>query len=454
MIERPVVATRCGLVGPVLNFIGVIGFEPTTSCSQSRRAAKLRHTPLVFFKGQHIANPGSCQGDNGCQARSGQATKRPPPDPYGTQCPLRNRKNTFNLDRMDKINLLGYTRSQMEDLMKSLGEKPFKGRQLFKWLYFFGQYDFQLMTDLTKDLRNKLDEQYRFELLHLKTRQVSSDGTEKYLFELDDGHPIESVLIPDLIRGNRTLCISSQSGCALKCGFCATGSLGLLRNLTAGEILGQMITVRSLFDGDCFSNVVLMGMGEPLNNYDNLVEALAIMNDPAGLTIGSRKTTVSTSGISPRIIKLADSGLKVRLAVSLHAATQEKRLKIMPLAKTYPLDGLMEAIRYYTKQTGTRVTFEYILFDDFNDSMEDIKAISRLIKGIPCKINVLAYNPVDGFDYKRPSDEKVNWFGKQLYPRAPAVMIRKSRGRDIDAACGQLAGKTMSDSKNEKQKIL
>ncbi|MBD3333659.1 23S rRNA (adenine(2503)-C(2))-methyltransferase RlmN, partial [candidate division GN15 bacterium] len=263
----------------------------------------------------------------------------------------------------------------------------------------------------------------------------------KFLFRLHDGHPIEAVLIPDDDSPRKALCISSQAGCALGCKFCATGTLGLLRDLTPGEIVGQMMYLRDRFGGDAFTNVVMMGMGEPLMNFNNVVTALRIASDSLGMGHPARKITISTSGVSPKIKKLADTGLKTRLAISLHAADQAKRERIMPIAQTFKLDKLMEAIRYYTERTGFRVTFEYIVFEDFNDTMDDVKALARLIQGIPCKINLLAYNPVDGLDFERPSDDKVDWFARQLYPRAPAVTVRKSRGQDIDAACGQLAAK-------------
>jgi 23S rRNA (adenine2503-C2)-methyltransferase len=342
---------------------------------------------------------------------------------------------------MAKVNILGFTRSQLEKELESLGQKSFRGRQIFKWVYQRLQDDFLAMTDLTRDLRTSLDEQYEIQGLEIQEKAVSKDGTEKFLFRLDDGHPMESVLIPDDERGRKAVCISSQAGCALACGFCATGTMGLLRDLTVGEIVGQLMYLRILYGRECFHNVVLMGMGEPLNNYSNLIEALQIMTDSIGLGLGAKRITVSTSGVTPRIRKLADSRLNVRLALSLHTAIQEKRERIMPVARTFALDKLIDAVRYYAEVTGQRVTFEYILFDGFNDTLEDIKALARLVEGIPCKINILAYNPVPGLPFSRPSDEKVDWFGRQLYPRTPAVTVRKSRGRDIDAACGQLAAR-------------
>jgi 23S rRNA (adenine2503-C2)-methyltransferase len=342
---------------------------------------------------------------------------------------------------MEKQNLIGYTIEQCEELMVSLDEKPYRGRQLFKWLYSTRQYDFNLMSDISKSVRSALDEKYEFRFPKLVESQKSSDGTEKFLFHMDDGNPVETVLIPDDNSNRKTVCISSQVGCALACKFCATGTMGLLKDLSVGEILGQLIYLRENFGDNAFSNVVMMGMGEPLNNFENVCNMVKIATAPTGMAFSGKKITISTSGISPKIKKLADSGLKARLAVSLHAATQEKREKLMPVAKTFKLDKLFEAIKYYTDKTGYRVTFEYIVFKDFNDSMDDVMALSRIIRGIPCKINLLAYNPVDGLDFERPSDEKVDWFGRELYPRAPAVTVRKSRGRDIDAACGQLAAK-------------
>lgn len=326
--------------------------------------------------------------------------------------------------------------------MASLGEKPYKGRQLFKWLYRVRQYDFNLMSDLSKNLRGRLEEKYTFEGLSAEHVAESSDGTRKILFRLSDGHPVEAVLISDEDK-RKTACISVQSGCSLACRFCATGTMGLRRDLTVGEIVGQLIYLHEQFGDDAFTNIVMMGMGEPLLNFDNVVEATKITADEIGLCHSARKITISTAGITPKIKKLADLGLKTRLAISLNAATQEKRTKIMPVAETFGLDKLMEAVRYYTQKARTRVTFEYILFKDFNDSMADVKALATLVRGIPCKINLLAYNPVEGQDFERPSDERLDWFARQLYPKVPAVTVRRSRGTDINAACGQLAGRQL-----------
>lgn len=341
---------------------------------------------------------------------------------------------------MIRTNLLGYTPQQLEALLVALGDQPYKGRQVFKWLYKSRQYDFEQMTDLTKERRVQLAELYEFKGLDLVHEQLSEDGTRKFLFQLADGSPLETVLIPDEDK-RRTVCVSSQVGCALACRFCATGTMGLGRDLSPGEIVAQLLYLRDRFGDDAFTNIVFMGMGEPLLNYDNVVAACRLLIHPDGMAISARKITISTSGITPKIRKLADCGLKVRLALSLHAASQEKRRRIMPVADTFKLDKLMEAVRYFAETTGNRVTLEYILFKGFNDTKDDVLALSRLVEGIPCKINLLAYNPVDGLNFERPSDEQVDWFGRELFPRAPAVTVRKSRGRDIDAACGQLAAR-------------
>lgn len=348
---------------------------------------------------------------------------------------------------MSKTNLMGYSTGQLENLMLSIGEKGFHGRQLFKWLYKLRQYDFSLITDLSKDIRVRLAEDYDFRGLALEKSELSRDGTRKFLFRLEDGLPVEAVLIPEDEADRRTVCVSSQVGCALGCSFCATGGMGPGRNLTVGEIVGQLLFLRDEYGDDAFTNIVLMGMGEPMLNLDNVVEAVKIISAGDGLSVSAKKITISTAGIVPGIRHLADLKLKVRLAVSLNAAIQHKRVQLMPVAKKYPLDQLAEALKYYTETTKFRVTFEYILFDGFNDTFEDVMAITRFIQGIPCKINLLAYNPVTGLDFNRPSDETVDWFAKQLYPRAPAVTVRRSRGVDISAACGQLAAGQMKKEK-------
>ncbi len=322
---------------------------------------------------------------------------------------------------MERVNLLGRSVTDMENLVEQLGDKRFKGRQLFKWLYNNMEPDFQRMTDLSLELRRKLSDRYIFEGLTPQKISRSRDGTEKYLFALDDGNFIETVLIPE--GSKSAVCVSSQAGCALGCRFCATGKMGFGRNLSAGEIVGQLLFLRHRYGAESFQNIVFMGMGEPLMNLENMIHAIKIISSELGLSLSAKKITVSTVGLVPKIYALADTGLKVNLAISLHAAIDEKRREIMPISRGYTLAELMEAARYFALKRKKRITFEYILFDGFNDTMEDIKALANLIKGIPCKINVLAYNPVGDLPYRRPSDEQVNEFARLLYPRAPAVTV-------------------------------
>lgn len=342
---------------------------------------------------------------------------------------------------MKTINLCGCTRQDFERVMAEFGEKPFRARQLYKWVYKNRVFDFRTMSDLRKDLRQRLQEKYHIALPHIVARQKSADGTEKFLLEFEDKNVAEAVLIADDASGRLTLCLSSQSGCPLGCTFCATGYLGFKRNLTVGEIVGQPLVIRDLYGDEAFDNVVFMGMGEPLLNYDAVMAAIDIMTDSLGLMIGARKITISTAGVTPGIKKLAASGSKVNLALSLNAPDDVRRRTIMPIAGKYPLPGLLAAVRTWTEVRKRRVTFEYILFADFNDDEQDALALAALVRGIPCKINLLAYNPIEGGVGRRPTDEEVDRFAQRLYPRAPAVTVRKSRGRDIDAACGQLAGK-------------
>ncbi|MCX6827565.1 MAG: 23S rRNA (adenine(2503)-C(2))-methyltransferase RlmN [candidate division Zixibacteria bacterium] len=340
---------------------------------------------------------------------------------------------------MQKENLLGKTIAELEALMEELGEKRYKGRQLFKWLYNMPGSNFFKMSDLSKELRTKLEGNCSFIGLDLARSLKSADGTEKFLFALNDGLAIESVLIPD--GPKRTVCISSQVGCSLGCKFCATGLIGFRRNLTVGEMVGQLLFLRQRDGLEAFHNIVFMGMGEPLLNYDNVVKTIEIISSELGFSVSTKKVTVSTVGIVPQIYSLADSGLKVNLAISLHATSDEKRKEIIPVARSYGLKALMESAKYFTHRRKKRVTFEYILFKGFNDTFNNAKELANLVKDIPCKINILAYNPVSGLSYRRPSDEEINEFGKLLYPLAAAVTVRKSRGLDIEAACGQLAGR-------------
>ncbi len=339
---------------------------------------------------------------------------------------------------MSKNNLIGYSLADCENLAVKLGDKKYKGRQLFKWLYRQRADSFDIMTDLSLPLRKQLSDGFIIDHIVSVKGQISTDGTEKLLFKLGPDEFIETVIIPE--AGKRTVCVSTQVGCPMGCTFCATGNMGYRRNLTVGEIIGQLLYIQKRDGGDLIDNIVFMGMGEPLLNYYNLIESIKIISSELGLSISAKKITVSTVGIIPQIIKLADSGLKVNLAISLHAADDKKRKEIIKTAKKNELKSLMQAAEYFARKRKKRVTFEYILFKGFNDSHEDALKLSRIIQGISCKINILAYNPVKDTGFKTPGDSDVDNFAKFLYPRAPAVTVRKSRGKDIKAACGQLAG--------------
>lgn len=340
----------------------------------------------------------------------------------------------------EKINLFGWSLAELEKLMCEFEEPAFHGRQLFTWMYNRRQYDFQQMTDMSIRLREALSERCVVRPLQEVKRWKSSDGSSKMLYKLDDGALIETVLIPS--RDTSAVCISSQVGCPLRCEFCATGTLDLKRNLTVGEIIGQMLNLRQQTDEKVFTNVVFMGMGEPLLNYQRLLSALSIMISSDGLNIPARRITVSTAGITPKIRRLAESGFRVNLAISLHAATQDKRASLMPVAETYDLNGLIKAAKIFAQATRRRITFEYVLLDDVNDTPGDVRALARLLEGIDCKVNLLAYNPVPGLNFIRPSEDAVDRFGRALSRTGLLVTVRKSRGADIAAACGQLAAQS------------
>ena len=332
-----------------------------------------------------------------------------------------------------KMNLKGMWVGDFEQLLGELGEKRYKARQLASWIYARGANDFSEMTELSKDLREKLSRIATINGVELVKRQVSQrDLSEKFLFELSDGEKVETVLMWEADRV--TACLSTQVGCPLGCTFCATGQMGCKRNLTAGEIVDQIIALRD----NRVNHVVLMGMGEPLLNYDEVLKAIKIMNNEMGLSFAAKRITVSTAGIPAMIEKLADENLKLKLAISLNAPTDAKRTKLMPINKKHPIKEVLGAVKAFGKKTKRGVTFEYVLIRDVNDSEKDALALSKLVKGIRCKINLIPYNPIDGLPYDRPSEERILAFRDYLYPRAPAVTLRRSKGEDILGACGQL----------------
>ena len=344
---------------------------------------------------------------------------------------------------MKKTNLADFTLSQLTDFVKDLGLPTYRGRQIFAWLYRPHITDFSQMTDLTKDLREKLASHASFHWPEIADVERSKDGTVKYGFRLKDNNYIESVLIPEDSRN--TLCVSSQVGCAMGCGFCLTGSMGFKRNLTPGEMLGQVVKVRDwLYDEEDnkseLNNLVFMGMGEPLANFDNLLIALEILTDQRGLNFSDRRITVSTCGLVPKIMELGQK-TRVNLAVSLHSVDDSVRYRLMPINSKYPVAELLDACKNFPMPKRKRIMFEYILIKDLNDSVSDAEVLAERLRDIPCKINLLPYNETGDLPFQRPSDKKIELFQQTLWKEGYTVLIRSSRGSDISAACGQLAGK-------------
>lgn len=342
-----------------------------------------------------------------------------------------------------KQNIRSFTKDQLIEALSQMEEKPFRAKQIYQWLWEKAAGSFQEMTNLSQPLRDKLDEKYVLNKIEVSKKQVSSDGTIKTGFQLYDGKIVEGVLIPTEER--ITACISSQVGCSLNCKFCATGYLDRERNLTPDEIYDQVAIIKQQAEEHLernLTNIVLMGMGEPLLNYSNVWEGIEKITSPEGLNISPRRITLSTVGIAKMIKRLADDGAKFKLALSLHAADDIKRSKIMPINDQNSLESLIEALTYYMDWTKNYVTLEYILFDRFNDSIEDAKKLVAFARKIKAKVNIIEYNPIGKGDFKRASEQRLNHFNQYLIKEGIFVSVRKSRGKDIDAACGQLANKS------------
>lgn len=343
-----------------------------------------------------------------------------------------------------RVNLLGLPRPALEAFCESLGSKPFRARQLMSWLYKRGVSDFEVMTDLARDFRTQLAEAAEVRPPEIISSQQASDGTRKWLLRADASQAFEMVYIPETDRG--TLCISSQVGCALDCSFCSTGQQGFNRNLTTAEIVGQVwLANRELGfapgDPRIITNVVLMGMGEPLANFRNVIPALQIFLDDLGFDLSRRRVTLSTSGLVPQMYKLAEV-INVALAVSLHAPDDELRNQLVPINKLHPIAELLEACWHYIdEQNGRSVTFEYVMLDGVNDSPVQARALTRLLRGRPAKLNLIPFNPFPGTHYRRSSDESIWRFRDELLRGGVMATVRRTRGEDIDAACGQLVGR-------------
>ena len=326
---------------------------------------------------------------------------------------------------------------ELEAALDARGVAPFHARQIFRWIYKRGVADPDRMTDLSRTLRQAMKTEFVLSTPRVVADDRSVDGTRKFLLELADSRRIESVFIPD--TPSMTFCVSTQVGCAMACGFCLTGRMGLVRNLTAGEIAGQ-VRVLAAATGmlDHSFNIVLMGMGEPLHNYDQTMKALRILHAEQGLAVSPRRVTLSTVGIVPGLDRLAREPLMPNLAVSLHATTDAQRDALVPPNRKYPLDDILEACRRFPLKKRSRITFEYVLLNEVNDTPEDARRLARLLNGIRSKVNLIPLNPAPGIPFDRPSEERVDRFARILADRHITVSVRKSRGRDIRAACGQL----------------
>ncbi len=344
----------------------------------------------------------------------------------------------------DKKDIRQLSRLELEEFFKGIGEPKFRAGQVHEWLWKKGAHSFEEMTNLSKKLREFLDENFAINAITTDKVQHSMDGTIKSRFRLHDGHLIESVLIPVPSDNRFTACVSSQVGCSLTCKFCATGRMKRVRNLDAGEIYDQVVLVNRQSEetfGHPLTNIVYMGMGEPLLAYKNVLESVERLTSPDGLNMSPRRITISTAGIAKMIKKLADDEVKFNLALSLHAADDEKRNQIMPINEQNDLESLMEALRYFYRKTRNRISYEYIAFQNFNEGLEDAARLAELCRHFPVRVNIIEYNPIDGAPFLKAAEHRIDDFAKYLRDKGVMVTVRRSRGKDIDAACGQLANK-------------
>jgi 23S rRNA (adenine2503-C2)-methyltransferase len=336
-----------------------------------------------------------------------------------------------------KTDLAGLELTELEDFVQSLGHKKFHARQIYQWIWKRGVTDFTAMTNLSRELRAALASHAVVSLPEVIQHDVSEDGTRKFVLRLGDGRQIESVFIPDTPK--QTFCVSTQVGCAMGCAFCLTGKMGLIRHLTAAEIAGQVrLLAKSTDLLDKPFNIVLMGMGEPLQNYDATMKAMRMLNEKEGFDMHPKRVTLSTVGLVPMMDKLAQEELMPNLAVSLHAATEETRLAIVPPTKKYSLHDIIEACKRFPLSKRRRIMFEYVMLKGVNDSDDDARKLVKVLSDVKAKVNLLPLNAAPGIPFERPSDERVNRFAKILADKGLMVSVRKSRGRDIRAACGQL----------------
>lgn len=341
-----------------------------------------------------------------------------------------------------KKDIRALSKQQLRDFFNSQGDQAFRGNQVYEWLWSKGAHTFEDMTNLSKATRSMLQEHFVINHIQVDQMQKSDDGTVKNAVRLHDGLVVESVLIPTETR--TTACVSSQVGCSLDCNFCATARLKRMRNLEPGEIYDQVIAIDKesrLYYNHPLSNIVFMGMGEPLMNYNNVIKAIEMITSEEGLGMSPKRITVSTSGIPKMIRKMADDEVKFKLAVSLHCAVEEIRNQIMPFSKNFPLTELRDALQYWYRKTKSKVTYEYVVWKGINDNKTAIDALVKFCKQVPCKVNLIEYNPIDDGAFQQASPESVDAYIKALEANGIVAKVRRSRGKDIDAACGQLANK-------------
>ena len=338
-------------------------------------------------------------------------------------------------------NIKDYSLDELKEELKEIGEKPFRAEQIFKWLYEARVSNFDDMTNLSLELREKLKQAYEIKEFKILKKQVASDGTKKYLFDVLDGNAIETVLME--YHHGFSICVSSQIGCKMGCKFCASTGIPFARNLTTGEIIEQIMAVER-DAGVRISNIVFMGIGEPFDNYDNVVKAIRIINHPKGLNIGARHISISTSGLVPKIYQLAEENIQCTLSISLHATTDEQRSKMMPVNNRYNIEELLQACKDYIEKTHRRISFEYALAKENNDNLEDAKRLVKLLKGMLCHVNLIPINKIENGAYTKSSNENIMKFRDYLNEHGIVATIRRELGSDIDAACGQLRRKNLN----------
>ncbi len=337
-------------------------------------------------------------------------------------------------------NIKNYNLPELKEEFVSIGEKPFRAEQVFKWIYEQNATSFDEMTNLSLELREKLKENYTLNAFKILKKQKSADGTIKYLFDVLDGNGVETVLMK--YHHGYSLCVSSQIGCKMGCKFCASTGIPFIRNLSSGEIVEELLAVQR-DENIKISNVVFMGIGEPLDNYENIVNAIRILNNQKGLSIGARHISISTSGLVPKIYKLAEENIQCTLSISLHATTDEKRSSMMPVNNRYNIEELLQACKDYIAKTNRRISFEYALAKDNNDNLEDAKRLVKLLKGMLCHVNLIPINKIENGNYTKSSNENILKFRDYLNDHGIVATVRRELGSDIDAACGQLRRKSL-----------